>query len=62
MISFFVRCTSGTHETLAYILYCYVSAIVQDGDYLNDWRTHLPDWMRSGVEAVGYALSLALGY
>ena len=31
----------------------YFVAVVEDGDYLNDWLTHLPEWMRPAVEWTG---------
>lgn len=37
----------------------YVAALVQDGDYLNDWLTHLPASMRPAVETAG-RLTVAL--
>lgn len=35
----------------------YIKAILEDGDYLNDWLTHIPEWIRPAVRAFGYALS-----
>lgn len=31
----------------------YFGAIVEDGDYLNDWLTHFPEWMQPAVEWIG---------
>lgn len=35
----------------------YFNAILQDGDYLNDWITHLPKDMREAVKGVGQEMS-----
>ena len=32
----------------------YFIAVVEDGDYMNDWLTHLPSFIRPVVEWVGY--------
>lgn len=40
----------------------YLLAIIADGDYQNDWITHLPLWTWQPVEYLGWALALALGY
>jgi hypothetical protein len=40
----------------------YLLAVVEDGDYLNDWLTHLPFWAIDTAQAGGWLLSLALGY
>jgi hypothetical protein len=31
----------------------YFAAVVEDGDYLNDWLTHFPEWMQPAVEWIG---------
>lgn len=38
----------------------YLSAILADGDYANDWLTHLPRAVRPLVRALGHRLALAL--
>lgn len=39
----------------------YFGIVVSDGDWLNDWLTHLPEFLRPIVAMVGYLLSLILG-
>lgn len=39
----------------------YFTAILVDGDYLNDWLTHLPVVIRPLVEMLGMALAAVLG-
>lgn len=34
----------------------YFQAVLADGDYLNDWLTHLPAWAQPSVETVGHAV------
>jgi len=36
----------------------YFKAVWEDGDYLNDWITHLPGWLQDGVAVIGQILSL----
>lgn len=31
----------------------YIGAVLEDGDYLNDWITHLPEPIQPAVEAIG---------
>jgi len=38
----------------------YFAAILQDGDYANDWLTHLPRAMRALVRSTGHAVADAL--
>ena len=35
----------------------YVAAVVEDGDYVNDWLTHMPAWLQGYVMPAGYWLS-----
>jgi TP901 family phage tail tape measure protein len=35
----------------------YFRAVVEDGDYLNDWLTHLPAWLQPVVEWLGQAIA-----
>lgn len=42
-------------------LFYYVLAILEDGDYLNDWLTHVPFFVRPGVEFIGHWLALLTG-
>lgn len=35
----------------------YFRAVVEDGDYLNDWLTHLPAWLQPVVEWLGRAVA-----
>jgi hypothetical protein len=39
----------------------YFDAIREDGDWLNDWLTHLPDKMRKALVQAGFNLSTSLG-
>lgn len=39
-------------------LIAYLAAILADGDYTNDWLTHLPHIIRPYVLFVGYLVSL----
>jgi len=43
-------------------LVLYLLAVLTDGDYMNDWLTHLPAYSVGTVETAGWLLSLALGY
>lgn len=38
----------------------YLAAILQDGDYANDWLTHLPRAMRPLVQRAGHVLATSL--
>jgi hypothetical protein len=40
----------------------YLWAVIQDGDYLNDWATHLPFWAVDAALLGGQALAFALGH
>jgi hypothetical protein len=35
----------------------YFSIVCTDGDWLNDWLTHMPHAIRQAVEAVGRAMA-----
>lgn len=39
----------------------YFAAVLQDGDYENDWRTHLPHTIRAIVEHIGWVLAEHIG-
>jgi hypothetical protein len=39
----------------------YLAAVVADGDYQNDWLTHLPHAIRPIWRTIGYLLALLLG-
>lgn len=39
----------------------YFAAVLADGDYLNDWMTHLPFVVRPVVEALGMLLAWVTG-
>lgn len=39
----------------------YFLCILQDGDFYNDWLTHLPEVVRPFVLFLGYVLSLIIG-
>lgn len=39
----------------------YFRIVVEDGDWANDWLTHLPEAIRSLVELIGFLLALVLG-
>jgi hypothetical protein len=38
-------------------LVLYLLAVLEDGDYENDWLTHLPLWLRPLVHTLGQALA-----
>jgi hypothetical protein len=38
----------------------YLTAVATDGDYLNDWRTHL-EWGQGLAEVIGIVLAAACG-
>lgn len=38
----------------------YFTAVVDDGDYLNDWLTHLPEAIRPVVQALGWMTATAM--
>lgn len=35
----------------------YVNAVIDDGDYLNDWLTHLPEGIRSSTQSLGQSIA-----
>lgn len=39
----------------------YIQAVLEDGDYLNDWITHLPDALQPAVAALGQFISIVMG-
>lgn len=39
----------------------YIQAVLEDGDYLNDWITHLPDALQPAVAALGEFISIVMG-
>lgn len=43
------------------VLVYYFAAVLADGDYLNDWLTHLPTMLRPIVEMLGYVLATVTG-
>jgi hypothetical protein len=45
-------------ETLAF----YLLAVLDDGDYLNDWLAHLPACSAGAVQGLGMILATLLGY
>lgn len=50
----------GAQVTIIEILQRYFEAVSADGDWLNDWLSWLPYWMRSGVRQAGIALEQSL--
>ena len=40
----------------------YVAAVLVDGDYLNDFLTHIPECGAGTVQAVGMILAALLGF
>lgn len=42
-------------------LVLYYSAVTDDGDYANDWLTHLPTLIRPAIRGSGILLAWALG-
>ena len=39
----------------------YFLALLDDGDYLNDWLTHMPTWLSDVVVVIGQFLAGWLG-
>lgn len=39
----------------------YFLALLDDGDYLNDWLTHMPVWLASVVVVIGQFIAGVLG-
>jgi hypothetical protein len=42
-------------------LLLYLAAVAEDGDFLNDWLTHLPETVQPFVLFAGYVLAMILG-
>ncbi len=40
----------------------YLLAILDDGDYLNDWLTHIPECGVGAIQGIGMMLAFVLGY
>lgn len=38
----------------------YITFVIEDGDWLNDWLTHIPETVRLYVRIVGYILAKLL--
>lgn len=38
-------------------LFAYFTAVLDDGDYLNDWLTHLPHMLWPVLELAGWLLA-----
>jgi hypothetical protein len=43
------------------VLY-YIIAVCVDGDWMNDWLTHMPVWQADLMQEVGRLLALAIGF
>lgn len=39
----------------------YFLAVLTDGDWQNDWRTHLPRIIRPLIEGIGHILAAIVG-
>jgi ABC-type transporter Mla subunit MlaD len=39
----------------------YLGAVAEDGDYLNDWLTHLPEPIQPAVQALGQLVAAFTG-
>jgi hypothetical protein len=35
----------------------YFGAVLEDGDYLNDWLTHFPEWAQVPIEFTGKVIA-----
>jgi hypothetical protein len=44
-------------DVLIYLFY-----VLMDGDYLNDWYTHVPEAMQQGLVMTGQLLAVLVGY
>lgn len=40
----------------------YLLVVVTDGDWMNDWLTHLPESTIAATQTAGWLLAIALGY
>lgn len=40
----------------------YFYFVALDGDYMNDWLTHLPAIIRPLIMSIGHLISLLLGF
>ena len=45
----------------AWSIVCYLLAVATDGDYLNDWLTHVDHETASYLERLGRLIAVALG-
>ncbi len=41
-------------------IHAYFAYILLDGDYLNDWLTHIPSFLRAFLLVVGQLLAVAV--
>jgi hypothetical protein len=39
----------------------YFRIVIEDGDWLNDWLTHLPENVRAIVSWIGYLIAMLIG-
>jgi len=39
----------------------YLLAVLQDGDYLNDWLTHVPQCGQDSLQLLGQMLAIMIG-
>lgn len=39
----------------------YISVVVVEGDWANDWITHLPEWVQPHLAEVGKFLATIIG-
>jgi hypothetical protein len=40
----------------------YIVAVFQDGDFMNDWLTHIPACGQGVLQIAGQFLAMAIGY
>ena len=39
----------------------YFAIVIEDGDWLNDWLTHMPVMIRPLIAAIGQLIALLIG-
>ena len=45
---------------LVWAIFYYLYFVVADGDWLNDWLTHMPMWLRPIMEYIGKVIDALL--
>ena len=53
---------NGRMNEIAHSILRYITVVMQDGDYLNDWLTHMPSELATAIVIVGQYLAEGLGF